>query len=393
MPLKKLRIMAPGPVEIPPEVGNVASLPIIHHRTQPFRVAMKDTLEALKRVVGTSNSVALLAASGTGAMEACVANLFAPGDEVIVGVCGNFGQRWADICEAFGLKVHKLEAEWGEPVGVEALGEVIKAQPQAKGVFATFNETSTGVENDIEAFGKLVEETSAVLIVDGVSGVGALPFHMDKWGVDALAIGSQKGFLIPPGLAFVGLSNKARERLKAGKFPRFYFSLSKAIKKIEDDPALPDTPYTPAVSLVLQLREALRLIEEDGLENVWARGARLGEATRAAIKAMGLKLLAARNFSNVVTAVDCRDGKVNPSKVTKSMLADYGISIPGGQGKLKGKIFRIGHVGHVDEIDVLGTIGALEMVLREQGAGVNLGAGVAAAQESFLKARSAGGAR
>jgi aspartate aminotransferase-like enzyme len=203
--------------------------------------------------------------------------------------------------------------------------------------------------------------------------------------VDALAVGSQKGLMLPPGLAFVVLSQKARKRVPASTTPRFYLSLDKALKSLEGD--LPDTPFTPAVSLLIQLRESLRGLEEEGIENVWARIALLGAATRAAILALGLKLLPATNFSNVVTAVDCAGGGPDPESVVKRLRDGYGLSIIGGQGKLKGRIFRIGHVGHVDELDVLATIGALEMVLRETGRDVKLGSGVAAAQEVFLAAK------
>ena len=384
MNTKKLRIMAPGPVEIPASVRTVAALPGPHHRTVEFQNAFKEALDGMKRVFDTTNHVITFACSGTGAMESCVVNLFSPGDEVLVTVCGNFSERWAEICQTYGLDVHKLEFVWGEPVEPAVLEAELKKYPGCAGVFTIFSETSTGVENDIEAIGKVVAKTEAILVVDGVSGVAALPFHMDAWNVDALAVGSQKGLMIPPGLGFASISPKARKRIAGSKIPKFYFSFEKAIKVLEKGP-LPDSPFTPAVSLILQLRESLRLLDEEGMENVWRRGATLGEATRAAVKALGLKLLVSRNVSNVVTAVDCANGP-DPSKVVKGLRDKYGISIIGGQGKLRGKIFRIGHVGNVDEIDVLGTIAALEMVLSEMGHPIKAGAGVAAAEEVFLKA-------
>jgi len=382
-PVKK-RIMAPGPVEVPPEVNAVAALQIPHHRTSEFRNALKAGLDGLKRLFGTNGAVIPLASSGTGAMEACVTGLFSPGDAVLVTVCGNFSQRWAELAEAYGLVVNRTETAWGEPVDPKEVAAKLAAHPEVAGVFTTFSETSTGVENDIESIGKVVRGTKAVLVVDGISGVGALPFHMDAWGVDALAVGSQKGLMLPPGLAAVALSDRARSRVAAAKTPSFYFSLKKALKSLEGEP-LPDTPFTPAVSLLLQLRRSLELIEAEGRENVWKRVAVMGEATRAAVKALGLKLLAPRGWSNVVTSVDCADGP-DASQVVKRLQDDYGISIIGGQGKLKGRIFRIGTVGHVDEMDVLAVIAALEMVLVRMGHGVKLGAGVAAAQEVFLKA-------
>ena len=344
---------------------------------------MQESLAILQRILETKNPVMPFAASGTGAMEACVVNLFSPGDEVLVTICGYFSERWADICEAYGLTVHRLVSSWGEPVNPKELEVKLKRHGHYAGVLTVFSETSTGIENDIEGIGNLVRATPSLLVVDGISGVAALPFRMDAWGVDAVAVGSQKGLMIPPGLAFVALSAKARNRLSSSKATRFYFSFAKALKALETD-ALPNTPFTPAVSLVRQLHAALTSIEREGLANVCKRTARLGAATRAAIEALGLKLLPAKNFSNVVTVVDCKQGP-DPGEVIKRLQETFGISIVGGHGKLKGKIFRIGHVGHVDELDVLATIGALEMVLHAMGVKVTLGAGVAAAEQVFLK--------
>jgi len=381
----KRRIMAPGPVEVPPEVLVAAAAPGPHHRTREFREALKESLAGLQRVFGTANPVVPLSASGTGAMEACVVNLFSPGEEVLVTVCGNFSQRWAEICEAYGLVVHRMEVAWGDPVNVKELESKLKRHDSYAGVFTILSETSTGIENDIRAMGEAVSRTRAVLVVDGVSGVGALPFRMDEWHVDAVAVGSQKGLMVPPGLAFVSLSARARERMAAVKTPRFYLSLPKAFKALEAE-ALPDTAFTPPVSLILQLRESLRAIEREGLEAAWARHARLGEATRAGVRALSLRLLATAGFSNVLTAVDCEKGP-DAKEVVKRLRDDWGISIVGGQGKLKGRIFRIGHVGWIDEVDVLGTLAALEMVLNGLGWPSTPGAGVAAAEAAFLAAR------
>ncbi len=389
MPPLKRRIMSPGPVEIPPAVLAAAGMPQPHHRTREFRTALQEALAGAKRVLDTTHPVLPLAASGTGGMEACVANLTSPGDEVLVTVCGNFSQRWAEIGEAYGLTVHRLETTWGEPVDPRELAAKMRRHDHYRAVFTVFSETSTGIENDIEAIGKLVGATDSLLVVDGISGVGALPFHTDAWGVDALVVGSQKGLMVPPGLALVALSDKARKRLPDSRHPKFYFSFEKALKALEAD-ALPDTPFTPPVSLLLQLREAVRAIEAEGLANVWARGKRLGDATRAAVLALGLKLLPSKGFSNVLTAVDCTDGP-DPAQVVKRLRDEYGISIVGGQGKLKGRMFRLGHVGYVDDLDVLAMIGALEMVLTGMGRPVTLGAGVAAAQASLLKAGKASG--
>jgi len=386
MPTLKRRIMAPGPVEMPPEALAAAAVPGPHHRTVEFRQALSEVLKGLQRILDTKNPVLPLAASGTGAMEACVVSLFSPGEEVLVTVCGNFSQRWAEICEAYGLVVHRMESTWGEPVNALELETKLKRHDSYAGVFSILSETSTGVENDIEGMGEVVGRSRALLVVDGVSGVGALPFHMDAWHVDAVAVGSQKGLMVPPGLSLAALSAKARERLAGAKIPKFYLSLQKALHALEGE-ALPDTPFTPPVSLILQLKESIRAIEREGLANGWARHARMGAAVRAAVQALGLKLLVGEGASNVLTAVDCEKGP-DAKQVVKRMRDDWGISIVGGQGKLKGRIFRIGHVGYVDEVDVLGTIAALEMVLKGLGWSFSAGAGVAAAEAVFLAAGS-----
>ena len=378
----KRRIMAPGPVEIPPETLIAAAAPGPHHRTREFRLALQEALAGLRRILDTTGPVMPLATSGTGAMEACVVSLFSPGEEVLVTVCGNFSQRWAEICEAYGLLVHRIESAWGEPVNVKELETKLKRHDTYAGVFTILSETSTGVENDIQGIGEAVARSRAILVVDGVSGIGALPFHMDAWHVDALAIGSQKALMVPPGLGLVALSAKARERLAGAKIPRYYLSLQKALKALEAED-LPDTPFTPPVSLILQLRESIRAIEREGLEKGWARQARLGNAVRAAVQAMNLKLLVGPGASNVLPAVECEKGP-DAKAVVKRLRDDWGISIVGGQGKLKGRIFRIGHVGYVDEVDVLGTIAAIEMVLRRLGWACTPGAGVAAAEAVFL---------
>ena len=381
----KPRIMAPGPVEIPPETLLAAAAPGPHHRTQEFRTALAEALAALQRVLGTKHPVVPLACSGTGGMEACVASLVSPGDEVLVTVCGVFSQRWAEILEAYGLVVHRLEVGWGEPVDPRELAVKLKRHDHYAAVFTVLSETSTGIENDIEAIGKLLAPTPTLLVVDGISGVGALPFRMDAWGVDAVVVGSQKGLMVPPGLACVGLSPKAQAVLGKGKSPSFYLNLGKALKALTRE-ALPDTPFTPPVSLLLQLRASLAVLEREGLEACWARHARLGAAVRSAVCALGLKLLGGSGHSNVVTAVDCEGGP-DAGQVVRRLRDDFGVSIVGGQGKLKGRIFRLGHVGHVDELDVIALVGALEMVLAGLGWPLTAVAGVAAAEQVFLASR------
>ncbi len=379
--MKKKYIMSPGPVPIPPTVLSLAAEPIIHHRTPEFRKAFAEVCEGLKEVFRTKQDVITLASSGTGGMECACVSLLSPGDTALVLEVGVFSNRWAKILEAYGVKAEKLPFEWGKPADPKAVAAKLKEMPQTKAVFTTLSETSTGVENDIKALAEVVGKTPAVLVVDAVSGLGAIPYYMDDWKVDCTVVGSQKGFMVPPGLAFVAMSDKAQALAKQSKLPKFYFSFLTALEKLKAE-KLPDTPYTPAISLILQLRESLRLIKEEGLENCWARHARLAKATREAVKALGLKLLAPDAPSNAVTAIIAPEG-IDGTEINKIFRDKYGISIAAGQGKLKGKIFRIGHLGYVDETDVIMTIGILEMVLAEIKYQVVRGQGVTAAQKVF----------
>lgn len=378
----KKRIMSPGPVEIPPSVLSKASMPIIHHRTPEYRQALKEVEEGLKYVFQTANRVLILASSGTGAMEGSVSNLTSPGDKVIVASAGNFGNRWHDIASAFNLNVIKIEAEWGRPVNPDDIKDALEKNPDVKAVYTTLSETSTGVENDIEEIGKIVNKSNAVLVVDAISGIGAIRFKTDEWCVDCLVAGSQKALMIPPGLAFVSLSEKAWKSVKESKNPKFYFSFEKALKSLTSD-KLPDTPYTSAVSLVLQLNESLKIIKSIGIENNWENHARLANATRQGIKGMGLTLFAKDSPSNAVTSVHVPEG-VDGTQLVKKIRDDYGISIAGGQGKIKGKIFRIGHLGYVDGFDVLSALSAVEMCLVSMGYKLELGKGIKSAEEVLI---------
>ncbi len=380
--MRKKYIMAPGPTPIPPEVLAEASMPIIHHRTPQFQVIFKEANEGLQFVFRTKQPVLTFSSVGTGVMESAVSNMTSPGEKVLVASSGHFGNRWREICKAYQVEVEHYEVEWGQAVDPAEITKRLKAAPGIKLVFTTLNETSTGVTNDVQALTKAVHEAGALIAVDAISGLGAMPCETEAWGVDLILAGSQKGFMIPPGLGFVSLSPAAEEKTKTAKNPRYYFSYDKAVKKLTEE-KMPDTPFTPAVSLVIQLKKALDLIRQEGMENIWKRHAGLAKATRTAVQALGLKLFAPSAPSNSITSVNSPDG-IDSGLINKTFRDVYGISIVGGQGKLKGKIFRIGHLGYVDGSDILLAIATLEMVLHKVGKKVPLGAGVKAAQEVLL---------
>ena len=378
--IKKNYILAPGPTPVPPEVSAAGAWPMIHHRTPQFRAIIKEVAEGLKYLFVTQNPVYFTACSGTGVMEAAVANLMSPGETMIVVEGGKFGERWSEIGKAYGLNVVPLKVEYGQVASPVQIEEILQKNPQAKGVFTQLSETSTGCVFDIEAIGKVVSKTNALFVVDGISGVGAEPCYPDKWGVDCLLTGSQKGVMLPPGLGFISVSQKAWDSIEKAKSPRYYFDLRAYKKALAQE----DSPYTPAISLVFQLREALNIIRKETIEGVWARHSWLAEGTRAAIKALNLELFAQRP-GNILTAVKVPAG-VDGEKLVQIMRDDLGVTIAGGQGeKMKGKVLRIAHLGYQDRFDVTTAIAALEVALKRQGFSLKLGTGVAAAEEILWK--------
>ncbi len=354
---------------------------MIGHRTSEFRVLMEEVTDGLKRVFQTDNDVIILSSSGTGAMEAAVANMINPGDRVLAVTVGRFGERWVKLASVYGAAVERLDFQWGQAADPDVLRERLQ-RPDAediRAVLLTQNETSTGVCNDIQALAAVVREHGALVIVDAISGLLAIDLRTDEWGVDVVVGGSQKAFMLPPGLGFLSVSPRAWDAVEKCSQPRFYFDLTAARRSLEDR----QTPYTPAVNLFVGLREALAMVFEEGLENVYARHARLARAVRAAVGALGLRLFADPAYaSNVDTAVDVPSG-IDGAGLLGMMNDGYDITIAGGQGPLKGRIFRIGHVGYVFERDILATIAALELSLRRAGMPVELGTGVAAAQKEF----------
>ena len=378
--MRKNYLLTPGPTPLPPEVLEAMSRPIIHHRTPQFQEILKEATVGLKFVYQTKNDVFILASSGTGAMEAAVINLLSPGETALSVQGGKFGERWAEIAKAYGINTEILDVTWGEAVDPAQIEKRLKANPKIRAVFVTLCETSTGVTNDIEAIGKVVKNTDAVLVVDAISGLGAIDIKTDEWGCDVVVSGSQKGLMLPPGLGFISVSAKAWKLIETSKSPRYYLDLRKAKKAIEKT----DTPFTPAITLIIALVETLKMMKQDGMPQVFIRHKKMAEATRSAMKALGLELFAPSASSDAVTAVKV-PAALDGEKLVKTMRDIYGVTIAGGQDELKGKVFRIAHMGFIEEFDVITGISCLEKVLAQMGYKFQMGQGVRAAEEVFLK--------
>jgi len=378
--MRKNYLLTPGPTPLPPQVCESMARPIIHHRTPQFQEILKEANEGLKYVFQTKNDVFTLASSGTGAMEAAVANLLSAGDCALSVQGGKFGERWTELCKAYGVNAEVIDVEWGKAVDPQEIEKRLKLNPKIKAVFTTLCETSTGVVNDIEAIGKVVAQSEAVLVVDAISGLGAIDLKTDAWCADMVVSGSQKGLMLPPGLGFISVSPKAMKLVEASKSARYYFDLRKAKKAIDKT----DTPFTPAITLIIALTEALKTMKQDGMEQIFARHKKMADATRAAIKALGLELFAPEAASDVVTAAKVPAG-IDGEKLVKTMRDTYGVTIAGGQDEMKGKLIRIAHMGFIEEFDIIAGISCLEKVLAQMGYKFQLGSGVKAAEEIFLK--------
>ncbi len=372
--IKKYYLLSPGPTPLPEDVLSIAAEPIIHHRTPEFSKIFMEVTEGLKYVFGTKEDVYIFTSSGTGAMEGAVVNLLSPGDKVLTINAGKFGERWGNICKAYGIAYKEIILEWGSDYTKEQLEAELKANPGVKAVFTQLSETSTGAVYDIKGFGEVVAKTEAILVVDGISGLGVMPCPMDEWKVDVFLSGSQKSFMIPPGLAYIALSPKAWKMVETAKCPKFYFDIKKAKKNLENK----TTPWTPGISLVMQQMKALNRIKSLTLEGLFKHHQIMGDATRAAVKALGLELLA-KNPGNILTAVKTPAG-VDGSKLVKTMQSKYMAYIAGAQDPNKGKFFRIAHLGYMGGFDIVTAVAALEMTLKDLGFAVELGAGVKAAE-------------
>jgi aspartate aminotransferase-like enzyme len=376
----KKRLFTPGPTPIPESVMLAMAEPIIHHRNPEFVSVLTSVNENLKYLFQTKNEVVTLTSSGTGAMEASVANLLSPGDKAIFVNLGKFGERWGEIMKAYGVEPIEIKIEWGTAPSPEVVLDTLKKNSDAKAVFLTHSETSTGVFTNIREIAAAVHaKYDVAVVVDGITSVGCHEMRFDDWGLDVIVTGSQKGLMIPPGLAFATLSDRAKKMLETSKLPKFYFSLKKALKAHKDN----DTPFTPAITLVVGLEKALRMIREETVEHIWRHHKVLSEAVRNGCEAIGLKLFGAP-ASHAVTAVNVPDG-VEYSKFNKILKQKYGITTAGGQEHLKGKIFRVSHLGYYDEVDIVGVVAALEWTLRDLNFKFEPGSGVAAVQKTFAE--------
>ncbi|MFZ1057826.1 MAG: alanine--glyoxylate aminotransferase family protein [Candidatus Rokuibacteriota bacterium] len=374
--MKKYYLMAPGPTPVPNQILLAMARPIIHHRTPEYEALFAEVREGLKWLVQTTQETIILAASGTGAMEAAVTNTLSPGDKALVVRAGKFGERWAEICAAYGVEVVALDAPFGHTVPPDRVADALKKTPGIRAVLCQHSETSTGVLHDVRGYTEATRKSDAILVVDTVSSLGVADLPMDAWGVDVVVAGSQKGLMLPPGLALCTLSDKAWDRVKQAKLPRYYFNLLEEKKLVVKN----QPHFTPAVSIVIGLREVLAMLKAEGLANIFKRHDRLARATRAGVEALGLELFAKATPSPAITSVVSPKG-IDSEKVLAAYAKSHNITIAGGQGEMKGKVFRLGHMGYVGDFDVVIALAALEQVLAELGYPVDWGAAVGAAQK------------
>lgn len=374
----KKRLFTPGPTPIPEEVTLRMAAPMIHHRNPEFTEIFTRVSAGLQYLFQTSQPVLTLASSGTGGMESVFVNLFSPGDTIISVNGGKFGERWVKMPRVYGINVVEIKTEWGmAPTEAQVL-DALTANPGAKAVVLTHSETSTGAATDVKGLSALIRANSnAMVCIDGITSIGAHEFRFDEWEIDSCVTGSQKGLMIPPGLAFVALSKRAIAAMDQSKIPKFYFDLKKALKSLAEN----TTPWTPAISLVIGLDTALQMIRQETIEEVWKRHSVMATAVRSGVTALGLKLFSP-NPSFAVTPVWLPEG-VSWKAFNSALKGVYGITIAGGQDDFAGKIFRISHLGYYDPIDVLGCIGAIEYALQDAGWKFETGAGVTAVQKVY----------
>lgn len=380
--MMKRYLMAPGPTPIPVEALLAMSKPILHHRAPEYEQIFSEVRQGLKFLFQTSTEVLVFASSGTGGMEGAVVNTLSAGDKVLVVRGGKFGERWGEICQAYGVNFEALDVEWGTSVDPGLIEAALKKDPSIKAVLVTHSETSTGTLNDLQAIAEIVSQTPALLIADVVTSLGVTDVPVDAWKIDVAAAGSQKGLMLPPGLAFCSVSEKAWAMVAQSKLPKFYFDFAREKKNIEKN----QNAWTPAVSLLMALRETLALIKEEGLSNVFARHDRLARATRAGAVALGLELYS-KSPTPAVTAIKAPPG-IEGGAIVKTLRTKHGITIAGGQSQLKGKIFRISHMGYVDTYDIVTVISALELTLAGLGYPVELGKGVQAAEAILMEGKA-----
>jgi aspartate aminotransferase-like enzyme len=380
-------ILAPGPTPIPPEVLLAQAKPLVYHRGPGFGQLMRDVTGRLRELYRTDSAeILLMTSSGTGGLESAIQNCFSPGDEVFVPLAGFFSQRWQRLAEAYGLTVHTSEEEWGTRLEPAKVADALAAHPAVKGVLLTQSETSTGVIQPIEGLARVARATGALVVVDVVSSLGAVPFAFDEWGVDVAVGGSQKALSASPGIAFVAVSERARAASEVAGLPRFYFDW-REYRRFAALPE-PENPWTPAISVMEGLRVALEMYFQDGVDVSLARHAMLSRAVKEGVKALGLDLFGEGLEDNwTVTAIRAPEA-ADADVICDTIRRDHGCVLAPGQGPLKGKVFRIGHFGYFSELDILRGLAALEMTLDSVGHPVKPGAGVAAAEQVFMEARA-----
>jgi aspartate aminotransferase-like enzyme len=377
----KERLFTPGPTPLLLEAQLRALTMTLHHRTDAFRTLMRETLENLRYYFHTKNDVVVFASSGTGAMEGAISNLLSPGERVLIGTAGKFGERWVQLAKAYGIESVVVEAPYGHPVPIGEMKKHLDTGGPFRAVLIQATESSTGVRNDVETLGKAVADLpECCYVVDAITGLGTTDLRPDEWGIDIMIGGSQKATMIPPGLAFASISDKAALAMEKSKLPRYYFDYAKERKSLSKG----ESSYTPATSLVVCLHGAMNYIKELGRENLIANAALLAEATREAAVAVGLTNFAVSSPANAVTAINAPAG-IESTKVVKEMRARFGAILTDGQGSMKGHMFRIAHLGYYDFLDLLAVLGALEIVLQKVGHKVELGSGVRAAQNVYLR--------
>jgi aspartate aminotransferase-like enzyme len=380
--IQKQRLFTPGPTPLHPAVQEAMARPILHHRTDEFRRVFAESVSGLKAFLKTTDDVLILACSGTGGMEAALVNVLSPGDKMLALVAGSFGERWSAIGRAHGMAVQDLKAAWGEAVSAEDVARALDADPGIRAVFVQLNESSTGAAHDVEALAGITRDRpDTLLVVDAISGAGALPLETESWSVDVVVVGSQKALALPPGLAFVSVNARAWARIASARAARFYFDLRRERKA----QAAGESAFTPAISNIVALRAALAAVEEGGgVDALVANAATLAAMTRKAAEALGLPLVAPRAHGDALTALYAPKG-LESGAIVKALKGEFGSTVAGGQGELKGKILRIAHLGYYDATDMLGLLATLEIVLRRLGHRFEAGRGVAAAEEEYLR--------
>ena len=380
MYIKKQRLLTPGPTPLYPPALHAMMASDIHHRTEDFRKVYRSCLADLKEVMGTQNDVLMFCASGTGAMDATVANLFSKGDKVIVCVSGKFGERWAEIAKAYGLDANVITVPYGQVVAPAQVEAALAKEPATRGVFVQASETSTGAAHDVRAMAAAVSKTQAIFVVDAITGLGTMPLEIDAWGLDIVIGGSQKAFMIPPGLAFLSISPKAWKFAETATLPHFYFNFKKEKKSGDAG----ESSWTPSTALILALGEALKYVKSIGMAKLVQNAEMLAAATRAAATKLGLQLFSASSPGSSVTAI-CAPPGLDSSIIVKEFKSRFGSIIANGQGSMKGQIFRIAHLGYFDFPDLFAMVAELELILHANGVPVELGKGVAAVQRVYAE--------